>query len=115
MYYISESPDTFHQQHETNFSQSKFDENRTLTEILEMRNTRQQIDSLFRELEENQTELSSLEERLKERKESLEKSVYYNNQLEKNMKIVGSKLISLSRQKIQLEKQYLELQRQLQG
>ena len=115
MYYISESPDTFHQHHKTNFSQSKFDENRTLTEILEMRNTRHQIDSLFRELEENQTELSSLEERLKERKESLEKSVYYNNQLEKNMKIVGSKLISLSRQKIQLEKQYLELQKQLQG
>ena len=83
--------------------------NLTLTDFAEMNKTRKKIDGYLEDLRNNQDSLVELEKKLENDSESLEMLVTHNSELQKNMKVVQSKISLLMNQRTMLGNNCREL------
>ena len=113
VYYISDQTNMNFEKHSGFFNETDREQD-TLFNLLEKQKKREEIDSLLGVLTDNANKLTDLQQYLEREQKMLKKSVFYNAELKKNMKIVESKLSSLFRQKQHLEEKYLQLNKLLQ-
>lgn len=83
--------------------------NVTLNDIFAMNKTRKKIDGYLEELRNNQDLLVKVEEKLQSDSQKLEMLVTHNSELQKNMKVVQSKITLLKNQRSLLTNNCREL------